>query len=90
MLFVYDLAESLGFSLVMIIFMIIATAFAKLSSKKAWIFYSIGAVLQLVSLSGNEELAKANGADTTLDWIVYFVLLLITAVIVIKRYNKHN
>ncbi len=88
MLFVYDLAESLGFALVMIVFMIVSIISAK--TKKAWIFYSIGAVLQLVSLSGNEELAKVNGADTTLDWIIYFALLIITAVLVIKRYNKHN
>ncbi len=88
MLFLYQLMNCLGYFLVMIAFMIVAIVSAK--SKAAWIWYVIGAVLQLLSLSGNQKIANINGTDTTLYWIVYFGLLIITAVLVVKRYSKAN
>ncbi|MBQ7125231.1 MAG: hypothetical protein IJO00_02595 [Clostridia bacterium] len=86
MLFLYDLMSCIGYFLIMIIFMVIAIVTAK--GKGAWIWYAIGAILQLLSLSGNQKVAAVNGTDTTMHWIVYFALLIITAVIVVKRYNK--
>jgi len=63
-------------------------AIATAGSKAAWIVYAIGAILQFLSLSGNQEIANITGVNTTLDWIIYFVLLIITALLIIKRYNK--
>jgi hypothetical protein len=70
----------------MIIFMVVAIVVAK--SKIAWIFYAIGAILQLMSLAGNQKIASVNGTDITLDWIVYFFLLIVVAIIMIARYNS--
>ena len=86
MLFLYDLMSFIGYFLIMIIFMIIAIVTAKF--KGAWIWYAIGAILQLLSLSGNQKVAAMNGTDTTMHWIVYFALLIITAILIVKRYNK--
>lgn len=88
MLFLYQLMNCLGYFLIMIIFMVVAIVTAK--SKAAWIWYAAGAVLQLVALIGNQIAANINGIDTTLRWIVYFGLLILTAILVVKRYNKAN
>lgn len=88
MLFLYQLMNYLGYFLIMIIFMVIAIMSAK--SKAAWVWYVIGAVVQLLSLAGNQKVANVNGTNTTLHWIVYFGLLIISAILVVKRYNKAN
>ena len=88
MLFLYDLMSCFGYFLIMIIFMVIAIVTAK--GKGAWIWYAIGAILQLLSLSGNQKVATMNGTDTTMHWVVYFALLIITAILIVKRYNKAN
>ena len=86
MLFLYDLMSCIGYFSIMIIFMIIAILTAK--GKRAWIWYAIGAILQLLSLLGHQKAAAMNGTDTTMHWIVYFALLIITAILIVKRYNK--
>lgn len=86
MLFLYDLMSCIGYFSIMIIFMIIAIVTAK--GKGAWIWYAIGAILQLLSLSGNQKVAAMNGTDTTVHWVVYFALLIITAILIVRRYNK--
>ena len=86
MLFLYDLVSCISYFLIMIIFMIIAIVTAK--GKSGWIWYAIGAILQLLSLSGNQKVATMNGTDTTMHWIIYFALLIITAILIVKRYNK--
>ena len=88
MLFLYDLMSCIGYFLFMIICMIIAIVTAK--GKGAWIWYAIGAILQLISLSGNQKAAAMNGTDTTMHWIFYFALLIITAPLIVKRHNKAN
>ncbi len=86
MLILYDLISCIGYFLIMIIFMIIAIVTAK--GKGAWIWYAIGAILQLLSLAGNQKVAAMNGTDITMHWIIYFALLIITAILIVKRYNK--
>lgn len=86
MLFLYYLMNCIGYFLIMLIFMIIAIVTAK--GKSAWVWYAIGAILQLLSLSGNQKVATMNGTDTTIHWIVYFALLIVTAILIVKRYNK--
>lgn len=86
MLFLYDLMSYIGYFLIMIIFMIIAIVTAK--GKGAWIWYAIGAVLQLLSLFGNQKAAAANGTDATMHWIIYFVLLAVTAILIVTRYSQ--
>lgn len=88
MLFLYDMMVCIMYFSIMIIFMVIAVATAR--NKGAWIWYAIGAILQLLSLSGNQKVAVMHGTDTTMDWLVYFTLLIITAILIVKRYNKAN
>ncbi len=70
----------MGYFLIMIIFMIIAVVTAK---GKGWIWYTIGAVLQLIAQLGS----AASGTDTAILWFIYFVLLIITAIIIVRRRN---
>lgn len=88
MVFLYDVFSCFGYFLVMIIFMVIAIIAGK--SKAAWIWYGIGGALQLMSLSGRQKAASFYGTDITLYWVVYFALLILTAVLIVKRYNKAN
>ena len=90
MLFLFDLMYCLGYFLVMIIFMVVAIVIASAKSKAAWGCYVIGAVIQLLSLVGNQKIANVSGTNTTLHWVVYFGLLIISAILVVKRYNKAN
>ena len=78
MSFGYYLARCIGYFLIMIIFMIIAIVTAK--GKGAWIWYAVGAIFQVVPMLGNQKAA--------MYWIVYFALLIITAILIVKRYNK--
>ena len=88
MLLLYQLASCLGYFLVMLIFMGIAIALAK--SKASWVLYIIGAVIQFISLLGNQKTATISGTNMTLYWLVYFGLLVVPAIIIRKRYEKAN
>ena len=85
-LLLFEITTYIGYFLFMIIFMSIAIATAK--SKAAWIWYVIGAGIQLLALLGNQKTANVNGTETSGDWIFYVVLLFITAVIIDRRYKK--
>ncbi len=87
-LFLYNLLNYVGYFLIMIILMVIAIITAK--NKTAWIWYGIGAVLQLLSLFGNQRVASMYGTNITWYWIIYFILLIFTAAIVAYRYNKRD
>lgn len=88
MLFLYQLFNCLGYFLIMIILMVIAIATAK--SKSAWIWYVIGAGLQLLALSGNQKVANIYGTDMTMYWLVYIGLLIVTAILIVRIYNKED
>ncbi len=75
MVFLYDLIYSISYFLFMIIFMVVAVLTAK--RKGTWIWYSIGAILQLLALLG--------GSDAGLYWIIYFGLLIVTAMLIVRR-----
>lgn len=83
----YDLASYISYFLVMIVFMIIAIIIAKHKSA-AWCCYGIGAGLQLLSLIGNQKTANFYGTSMTTYWVIYFVLLAISAMIIVDRYEK--
>lgn len=68
--------------------MVIAIVVTK--KKTAWICYTVGAVLQLISLLGKQDLANNYGEDITLYWCIYFLLLILTAIIVYLRKNKDS
>ena len=78
----------IGYFGVMIIFMSAAIATAK--SKFGWIWYFVGAGIQLISMMGNQKAANANGGNITVYWIVYAVILVVAAAIILLRYNRHN
>ncbi len=86
MLFWLRVVYYFAYFFIMILFMLTAVIGAK--SKLAWILYAIGAVLQWLSLNGNQKVANMNGTDMTIDWLVYFGLLLVTAILMIIRYKK--
>ena len=88
MAFIYDLGYIFGNFFLMIAFMIIAMLSGK--SKSAWIWYFVGAVIQYMSLSGMEITASEQGTNTNMFWITYFVLLAVTAIVILIRYFKNR
>ncbi len=88
MIFLFNLTYFFGYFLIMIVFSTIAIILSK--SKKAWIWYSIGALFQLLALYGNQLTADVYNKDTTIQWTIYFLLLIITAIIIFMRYAKVN
>jgi len=66
--------------------MILSSVFAIIVAKKhnPWLFFATGAILQLISLIGQEKAnnMRGNSASTTLDWIIYFILLFLSLVII--------
>lgn len=72
----------------MIMFMIVAIINAK--KKSAWIWFGIGTGLQLLSLSGNQKIANANGRDTAVDWMVFLGILILSVSMILIRYYKAN
>ena len=81
----YEISSYIGYFFVMIIFMVVAFVVAK--RRSPWIWYAIGAVLQLMALLGNEKFPDAN-KNTAIDWVIYVGLLIISAVLIKRRYNK--
>lgn len=88
MLIIFNLLYYITYFFVLLLFMSIAIATAK--RKSAWIWYAIGAVLQFLPLLGNQQIANRKGTNTTIDWVIYFTLLIIAAVLIIKRFDKAN
>ena len=78
----------MGFFLIMIVFMIVAIVRAK--NGNPWIWYAIGVVLQLLSLSGLQRQYSAFGMGSALSgvWGVFFVIAIITLFIILARKNK--
>ena len=65
MLLLYDLGTLFFYFLTMILFLGVAIIFGR--KKSAWVWYAIGALLQLMSLSGNQKIANINGRDTSVE-----------------------
>lgn len=82
----HRIATYTGFFLIMIVFMIVAIINAK--KKTAWIWYALGSTLQLLSLLGNQKSANYYGDNTTVEWIIYFGLLIVSAILIVNKYNK--
>jgi len=85
----YYIGAVFGFSLILIIIMLIAVIAAK--TKAGWVLFFIGAAYQLLPLIGS---SKSSGVfNNTLSekyWIAYFVILAIAALlIVLRRRNMH-
>lgn len=85
MAFLYDLASYFGYFFVMIIFMVIAFITAK--HKFSWVFYAIGAGLQLMSLIGNQKTASFYGISMTTHWLIYFFLLGVFWFVIASRHE---
>ncbi len=88
----YDIIFFTSYFFVLIIFLTIAIIFAK--KIHAWIWYSIGAIITFFSLIGNHKLLDNDGFDNSIAinnpstyWMIYFVLLMISAVIIYTRYS---
>lgn len=82
----YGLFYYLGYFWFMLLFMIVAVMVAK--TKGAWVVYAIGAVIQLMSLYGNQKTADLFGIDMTTPWVIYFLILLVTALVIVRRLKK--
>lgn len=85
MIILYDFGVLLGFFMIMILFSIVAIVRGK--NEGAWVWYIIGATIQLISLLGIQKTAHIYGTNTTGYWIVFFFLLITTAIIVRVRYS---
>lgn len=79
----YDIASYFGYFLIMMLFMGLAIGLAK--RRSAWVWYIVGACLQLLSLSGQQKVASINGTDMTLEWLIFICILIIAAIIIIRR-----
>lgn len=86
MVLFYDLIGLIAYFAIMICFMIIAISTAK--SNGSWIAYAIGAIFQFPSLLGNQKHAAISGVNITVYWIIYFALLIVTAILMDKRRKK--
>ena len=75
----------MGYFLIMIIFMVIAIVRAK--DGKPWIWYGIGVGLQLVSMIGltRRYSVYGMGGVTSGTWIVFFVIAIVSAIIISIR-----
>jgi predicted secreted protein len=86
MAFLYGLFSYIGYFFIMIACMVGAIITAKY--KFSWAIYSAGAVLQLVALIGNQMNANIYGDSMVLYWIIYFALLIVSAVTIVDRHEK--
>ena len=74
-----SMVNLISYFLIMLVFMVIAIATAK--KQFPWIWYGIGAGIQLRSLVGG----ALYGGTSALKWIVYALILIVSAVIIVKR-----
>ena len=81
-LFLYDLIESVAFSVPILAFVITAIAVAE--KKIAWLWYFIGVVLQLLLILFSNQ----NDISAVFDWVIFFILFISGAVWIRVRYNK--
>lgn len=82
MVILYDIGFFLGYFALMLLFMFIAIVVAK--TKASWIIFAVGAAIQLFSMAGNEK----NGSGTPLYWILYFLILIVSFLIIVNIKNK--
>ena len=86
MAFLYDLFSYIGYFFIMIAFMVCAIITAKY--KFSWAIYAAGAAIQLVALIGNQTNASLYGNSMVLYWIIYFALLIVSAVTIVDQQQK--
>ena len=70
------------------LFLIIAIITAKHWS--AWIWYTIGAVLQIITLIGNGWIVHTNGLNHSMagDWLIAILIYSVVAFIIVYRSKK--
>ena len=88
MTFLFDLIYTLGYFFIMILFMGCAIALRR--SNIAWIFYFIGAALQLMAILGNQREAYVLTGGIIVSWMIYFLLLMVTAINIMYVKDKNN
>lgn len=78
----------MGYFLVMLIFMIIAIVRARVG--RPWIWYAIGVGLQLISMIGHTMNYNRFGMGSAMTgtWIVFFVIAIVSLIIILARKNK--
>lgn len=88
----YELFGFIGYFFYLLVFLAVAIIFAK--KLHAWIWYSIGAIITFLNLIRNQILLDNDGFDNSIAinnpstyWMIYFVLLMISAVIIYTRYS---
>lgn len=87
--FFYNIMSYVGYFAILLIFSILAIIFSK--KLHSWIWYSIGVVITLISLLGNqksyENFLGSDFADKMMApyWTIYVVILGIVAIIIFTR-----
>ena len=90
----YELFGFIGYFFYLLVFLSVAIIFAK--KLHAWIWYSIGAIITLISLIVNHiSVYKQDGdyfanEEMSPYWAIYVVLLLISALVIFYRYSVHQ
>ncbi|MBP3705840.1 MAG: hypothetical protein J6J13_01130 [Clostridia bacterium] len=90
-LLLFDLVGYFTYFLIMILCLTIAIIIAK--KHNPWLLFLAGAILQLFALIGQEKTndMRVNSISTTSYWIIYFVLLFVSLVIInIRRANRSS
>ncbi len=73
----------MGYFLILFIFMIIAIARA--GKGHPWIWFCIGALIYLISLSG---LSSKPYLNTSSMWVIYLIILLVSGLIILSKSSK--
>ncbi len=90
-MFLYDFFGYIGYFFYLLIFLTIAIIFAK--KLHAWIWYSIGTIITLISLIGKHiSYYNVYGDYLTNDkmssyWAIYIALLMISALVIFTKYS---
>lgn len=80
----------MGYFLVLIVFMVLGIVFAKRGAA-GWILYTVGAVLQFISQIGRQRQLAYYGFGASYmapTWIIFLVILAVSAVIIVVRRSK--
>ena len=84
----YEAAGLAGYFFPMLLFVVLAIFSAK--SWVGWVMFANGVFWQLLELIGTQKTAEPLFIDMKLCWVIYFALLIASAIIIEKRYRKAN
>lgn len=80
----YIISGVIGYNLIFMAILVVAILIG--NNAGGWIVYVAGAIIQFLSLCGNSRFGI--NSIMLINWVVYFVLLIIARVIIEKRWKN--